>query len=208
MVTSTNTTSARPGPGFLIVIEGIDGTGKSTLAAELAETLRQRGRSVLLTYEPTHGPYGRRLRELAIAGREEVTPEEETELFIADRREHVAQEIGPALAAGQTVVMDRYYYSTMAYQGARGVDPAQIEARHRDFAPQPDLLVLLDLPVEEALDRIIRKRGSIPDQFEGAEYLARVRRIFETIHHPELLKLDARTSTRQMMDQILSRLTD
>jgi dTMP kinase len=206
MTPAENSNQTRPAPGLLIVLEGIDGTGKTTLAAELAEALRARGRSILTTFEPTKGPYGQRLRELATQGRDDVTPEEETELFIADRREHLDQEIRPALEEGQTVIMDRYYYSTMAYQGARGMDPEAIERRHEGFAPRPDLLVLLDLPVEEALHRITRKRGSIPDHFEGAEYLARVREIFLQVKHPNLLRLDARASTGEMVEKILERL--
>ena len=88
------------------------------------------------------------------------------------------------------------------------MDPAEIEARHRDFAPEPDLLVLLDLPVEEALHPSTAKRGSIPDHFEGADDPARVRQIFQTIRHPNLLTLDARASTQEMTDLILSRLKD
>lgn len=192
----------RPWPGFFIVIEGIDGTGKSTLAAALAAALREEGRTVLQTFEPTHGPHGRRLRQMAVSGRDAVTADEETELFIADRREHLEQEILPALRRGETVIVDRYYYSTMAYQGARGVDPKKIEAAHRTFAPEPDLLVLLDLEVAEALHRITAKRGSTPDHFEGAEYLAKVREIFLEIERPNLLNLDARETTAAMVRRI------
>lgn len=201
-MTNPNEIAARPWPGFFVVLEGIDGTGKTTLAAALAETLRGEGLEVVTTYEPTHGTHGKRLREMAVTGRDDVTPEEETELFIADRREHLEQEILPALRAGKAVVLDRYYYSTMAYQGARGVDTGWIEARHREFAPEPDLLVLLDLPVEEALHRVTAKRGSTPDHFEGAEYLGKVRGIFLKIERPNLLKLDARETTSAMAARI------
>lgn len=192
----------RPWPGFFIVIEGIDGTGKSTLAAALAAALREEGRTVLQTFEPTRGPHGARLRQMAVSGRDAVTPDEEMALFIADRKEHLEQEILPALHRGETVIVDRYYYSTMAYQGARGVDPAKIEAAHRDFAPEPDLLVLLDLPVAEALHRITAKRGSTPDHFEGAEYLAKVREIFLGIARDQLMKIDARATTEEMVGKI------
>ena len=202
---SNPTSKTRPRPGFLLVLEGIDGTGKTTLAAALARALEERGWRVLTTFEPTRGPYGRQIRRLAAEGREGVTPEQETELFIADRREHVSAVIAPALAAGRMVIMDRYYYSTMAYQGARGMDPAEIERRHQAFAPAPDLLVILDLPIEEARHRITAKRGSVPDSFEGASYLEAVRRIFHQIKHPNLLALDARSTTDAMVQAILER---
>lgn len=186
----------------MIAIEGIDGTGKSTLAQALARALERRGRDVTLGFEPTRGPFGKRIRELAVSGRS--NPKEETELFVADRREHVARTIAPALAAGKTVVLDRYYYSTMAYQGARGLDPAGIERDNEAFAPRPDLLVILELPVEEAIVRITHKRGSTPDRFEGADYLRDVDRIFKSIEHPNLLRIDARLTTDAMVAKIVS----
>jgi dTMP kinase len=174
--------SAVGGPrrGRLVAIEGIDGTGKSTLAGALADALRRRGEDVVVSFEPTKGKYGRQVRELAVTGREGVTPEREAELFTLDRFEHVRDVIEPALAAGKTVILDRYFYSTMAYQGARGLDPIKIEEANA-FAPKPDLLVLLDLTVAEALERIMKKRGSIPDHFEGKEYLTQVSKQFENL---------------------------
>ncbi|MCE5228257.1 dTMP kinase [bacterium] len=190
--------------GYLIAIEGIDGTGKSTLASALARALEARGRAVVLSFEPTRGAHGRRIRELAVSGRS--NPAEETELFINDRREHVANLIAPALADGKTVVLDRYYYSTMAYQGARGMDTAEIQKRNEEFAPRPDLLVILELPVEDALKRITEKRGSTPDHFEGAEYLSAVDKIFKSIHHPNVLRLDARKATEETVAEILNKI--
>ncbi len=191
--------------GCLIAIEGIDGTGKSTLAAALARELERRGRDVVRSFEPTQGQYGRKIRDLAVSGRSDA--QDETDLFVADRREHVAQAIAPALAAGKTVVLDRYYYSTMAYQGARGLDPAAIQKTNEAFAPRPDLLVILELPVAEALVRITRKRGSTPDHFEGADYLRAVDRIFKAIDHPNVLRLDARQTTDEMVAAIVSKIS-
>ena len=205
MIIDTETTPSTPRRSCLIVVEGIDGTGKSTLVRELAQALRAEGRTVETSAEPTKGPHGRRIRELAATGREEVTPRQETDLFIADRREHVAEVIAPAMAQGETIVLDRYYYSTMAYQGARGMDPGAIESEHVDFAPRPDLLVLLDMPVEDALRRVTHSRGSTPDHFEGADYLARVRELFLSFSHPNLLVLDARQPTANLVAHILER---
>ena len=178
-----------PARGRLIVIEGIDGTGKSTHARLLAEWLRSRGREVIVEREPTAGPWGRRLRESGATGR--LAAAEELDLFQRDRRAHVAQVIRPALAAGRDVVLDRYYFSTMAYQGARGIDPAEIRRQNEQFAPLPDLLLLLDLDVEAALARVGR-RGDVANEFEQLESLRRCRTIFlEAANEPFARLIDA-----------------
>ncbi len=190
--------------GKLIAIEGIDGTGKSTLARAVADELKSRGVRVVLSREPTNGPHGQRIREIARTGRDSITPREETELFIADRRDHVREVILPALESGTWVVLDRYFYSTAAYQGARGVDIRWILETNRAFAPEPDLLVLLKLDVATALGRIRHSRGETPDEFEKAESLAAVALIFDHIEHPNVLALDARQSTEAMMKSVMS----
>jgi dTMP kinase len=162
-------------PGLFIVVEGIDGTGKSTQARGLAEWLREQGREVVSSREPTDGPWGAKIRATAATGR--LSPEEELEYFLRDRREHVEQLIAPALTAGKVVILDRYYFSTMAYQGSRGVDPAEIRRRNEEFAPVPDLLFILDLDVEIALTRI-GGRGDTANEFEKADSLAKCREVF------------------------------
>jgi dTMP kinase len=160
---------------MFIVIEGIDGTGKSTQAQQLAGWLREQGREVIVDYEPTLGVHGKKLRDSFVNGR--LAPEEELELFLADRHEHVEQVIAPALAAGKTVILDRYYFSNMAYQGAIGFDPAEIRRQNEAFAPVPDLLFILDLDVDTALSRI-GGRGDTANEFEKRENLERCREIF------------------------------
>jgi dTMP kinase len=164
------------------VLEGIDGAGKSTHAARLAATLKAAGYDVVASREPTGGPYGRRIRELARNGRTGVTAEQELALFLADRREHVEGVIRPALAAGKVVLLDRYYLSTMAYQGALGLDVEEIQAKNEAFAPPPDLALILTLPVRDALTRIAGSRPGGPDAaFEQAGYLERVAAIFASM---------------------------
>ena len=175
-------------PGKLIVLEGIDGTGKSTLIRRLAAHCLAHGIDCLVSGEPTHGQWGRRLRESARSGRLEL--KEELELFIKDRTEHVEQVIRPARAAGQVVLLDRYYFSTAAYQGARGADPEKILAANEQFAPIPDLVLLLDLPPNIAMTRITH-RGDEPDAFEALEYQEKVRRIFLSIRRPMIRVIDA-----------------
>lgn len=186
------------------MIEGIDGAGKTTLARALVEALRARGADALATREPTDGPHGRRIRELARSGREGVTVAEEVELFTADRADHVRDELAPALLAGKTIVLDRYYYSTMAYQGARGADPADILRRSLAFAPEPDLVVLMKILIPQALDRIRVSRGDTPDAFEGADYLRRVDGLFESFSYPRVLRADALRPTAELVIIILT----
>jgi len=197
---------ANAGRGFLMVIEGIDGTGKSTLCAALEAELKRRGIDCVRSREPTDGPHGRKIREIALSGRDHLPLDEELRLFIEDRKEHVAQVLRPNLEAGRVVLLDRYFYSTMAYQGARGADPAAIRKMNRAFAPEADLLVILELDVENALQRVRESRGSIPDAFEGEEYLQEVDAVFRSIEHRNLLRLDARKTTDELVGQILERL--
>src|SRR5207302_10040024 len=119
-------------PGWLVVVEGIDGAGKSTVVRRLAEHCAARGLACVTSGEPTRGPWGMRLRQSMSEGR--LSLEEELELFLKDRAEHVAKVICPSLAAGKVVVLDRYYLSTAAYQGARGADPGKILETNERFA--------------------------------------------------------------------------
>jgi dTMP kinase len=186
-------------PGFLVVIEGIDGTGKSTQAEMLQERLSSRGLRVLRTREPTTGKWGQMLRDSAVTGR--LSIDEEVETFIKDRREHVETKILPALRDGTIVIVDRYYFSTAAYQGARGLDPKELIRRNEEFAPEPDLLVLLDLDVSQGLDRV-RTRGDRANLFEQTDALRRAREIFLSIDKPYLYKIDARQDPQSVSADI------
>ncbi|MHB1227256.1 MAG: dTMP kinase [Desulfurivibrionaceae bacterium] len=175
--------------GVLIAFEGIDGTGKTTQIALLAEVLRQRGLSVVVTREPTDGQYGRKIREL-YKNRKSVTPEEELALFLDDRREHVAQVIAPALAKGQVVLTDRYYYSTAAYQGGAGHDPQKIIAANELFAPVPDMVIMLEAPVSLGVHRVQKLRGETLNDFEQEGALARVADIFAGLTGANIRRID------------------
>lgn len=189
--------------GFLLVIEGIDGAGKSTLARALASWLRERGRVVVIDREPTDGPHGRALRQSAKTGR--LSAEAELDLFLKDRREHVEKVIAPALARGEVVILDRYYFSTAAYQGARGLDPAAIIVANEAFAPVPDLVLLLDIDPARGHSRI-GSRGDAPDDFEGAAYLADVRRIFLALDRPFIHRIDATQCAAAVADDAIAAL--
>ncbi len=175
-------------PGFLLVLEGIDGAGKSTLGRALAAHLRSRGLTVTTSREPTDGPHGTALRQSAKSGR--LSLSEELGLFLKDRAEHVTHLIKPALHRGEVVILDRYYISTAAYQGARGADPQQVILMNEAFAPRPDLVLLLDIDPLGGTGRIIR-RGDQPDDFEAAAYLSKVREILLSLPQPYIRRLDA-----------------
>src|SRR5688572_4992851 len=150
--------------GRLIVVEGIDGAGKSTQVKRLAAELRGEGRPVVQSREPTDGPWGRKIRTSAAAGR--MSLDDELHAFVEDRKEHVATVVGPALARGDIVLLDRYYFSTIAYQGARGGDIDVIRRMNEAVAPPPDRVLLIDFEPEAALRRIRESRGAVPDDFE------------------------------------------
>lgn len=171
---------------MFVVFEGIDGAGKTSQVRRLVNEMQEARRFVVKLLEPTHGQYGSEIRTRAQHG-PLMTPQEELDLFLKDRRENVEQNILPALAAGKDVVQDRYYYSTAAYQTARpglGLTPASVVDMH-DWAPRPDLVILLDLPVEVSLLRL-DKRGSLT-VFEREAFQRLVR-----AGYLELSKLDDR----------------
>lgn len=174
--------------GFLVVVEGVDGAGKSTVLKRLATHCRERRFLHVSSREPTDGPFGKTLRASATTGR--LSLQEELELFIQDRRQHVDELIRPSLEAGSIVLLDRYYFSTAAYQGARGADPDLILARNEEFAPPPNLLLLLDCPPSCTLERV-KARGDVPNEFERREALEAVRRIFLSIRRPFIRVVDA-----------------
>lgn len=183
------------GRGLLVVFEGIDGAGKSTQVRRLTEALKAMGVPVRVDREPTDGAHGKRLRASATSGR--LPAEEELELFILDRREHVEQFIEPGLRAGEVVILDRYYFSNAAYQGSRGLDWREILRRNEAFAPAPDLLLWLDVPVEVSGHRI-ESRGEGGTEFEKKASLARCREIYAQIRHPALRRIDASRSADEV----------
>lgn len=177
--------------GRLIAFEGLDGCGKTTQIARLADTLRKAGHDPVVTAEPTDGEYGRRIRAMARGAAPRVAPEEELRWFVEDRREHVARCIKPALAGGRPVLTDRYFLSTVAYQGANGLDADQILARSEAEFPIPDLVLLLELDVDAALARVRARGAKLEGAFEVRDRLVRVAEIFRSIERTYITRLDA-----------------
>ncbi len=177
--------------GLLIAMEGVDGAGKTTQARLLAAALEERGWPVVLTREPTGGPRGQRLRSYLAGPTRHLSPPEELELFIADRRDHVREIIAPALAAGRVVVTDRYYYSSVAYQGALGLDPARILEINEAFAPRPHLVFILNLPLAQSLARLREKRHHDPQVSEAPDYLEKVAAAYDAFQGDHLHRVEA-----------------
>jgi dTMP kinase len=173
--------------GVLIALEGIDGAGKTTQAARLAAALQSSGRPVLRSKEPTDGRWGKLLRESASNGRLDAPTE--LDLFMKDRREHVEHILSPALSQGHLVIVDRYYFSTVAYQGARGMDPLELLRINEAFAPAPDLLIHLDVNPRVGLGRIAL-RGDIANAFENEATLGLVADVFRSLDLPYLIRID------------------
>lgn len=188
-------------PGLLIVFEGTDGTGKSTQLKLLARVLQEKGLPVISTYEPTDGKYGKQIREL-FSNRRDIGPEEELDLFLADRQEHVESLINPALHAGKIILCDRYFLSTIAYQGAEGLEPSMILSRN-SFAPVPDLVLLFHAPIATGVRRITQSRGDTQNDFEKEEYLKKVAEQFELLDFPYIKRIDASGTIETIHQDVL-----
>ncbi len=181
---------------MLIAVEGIDGAGKTTISRYIADILKKRGYDVIVLKEPTDGRYGREIK----SSDKRLDPERELELFILDRSEDVKNNILPALKAGKVVIMDRYYYSNIAYQSAVGLDGKEIKKRNEEIAPKPDLVILLDVDPEIALRRIASRGKLTP--FEELEYLKKVRENFLKYSDDVTVVVDASKPLEKVKEEI------
>ncbi len=186
--------------GLLIVLEGIDGSGKTTQARTLLGRLRRRGLGAAFFREPTRGHWGREIKRQA-ARADSLTPEEQLDLFVKDRRENVEKNLKPALVEGKVVVLDRYYFSTIAYQGAKGLDTEMIRRVNEEFAVPPDLVIILDVDVRRGLSRIAGRKTR-DELFEREDYLVRVAEIFRGLAGPRVVHLDGGRDRRAVADAI------
>jgi len=171
--------------GKLIAIEGIDGAGKTAIARHIYGFLTNRGYRCSLLKEPSDSVYGKIIRNLNVP----IDPKIEFMLFLKDREIDVKDRILPALRKGLIVIMDRYYYSNIAYQSARGLSAEWIKKLNEKIAPKPDLVILLDLSAEKAIERI--KRRAQRSVFEELEFLELVRRKFLEIADEKTVIIDA-----------------
>jgi thymidylate kinase len=186
---------------ILVAVEGIDGAGKTTQVSLLRDALRRAGESVVVSKEPTNGEWGQLIRDSASSGR--LSLERELDLFIRDRTQHVAEVIKPALETGNIVILDRYFYSTIAYQGSRGANVADLNAHMRSLFPLPDAVFILDLDPILSLHRIAYSRGEEPNHFEEREGLERARSIFNGLGSSEITTVDGSMSSLSVHRTIL-----
>ncbi len=190
--------------GRFVVFEGGDGSGKSTQAARLSADLRQRGRTVCATFEPGATPAGAVMRELLLHGSHQVAPVAEALLMAADRAQHVAEVIGPALGRGEWVVSDRFLPSSLVYQGVvrgLGVDAVRAMNAPAVAAVTPDAVVVLDVPDAPAR---ARRRGA-PDRLEaeGVDFHRAVVDAYRSLARTEgWLLVDGRGSIDEVAERV------
>lgn len=198
---------------MFITVEGIEGSGKSTALTLLSQELGRRGLDVLLTREPGGCGLGRAIRPIVLDARtRSLNMRAELYLFLADRAQHVAEVIRPALEAGQIVLCDRYTDSTLAYQGyGRGLDPEKLR-RINEMATgglTPDLTLLMDLPVGIGLERAglrNQRQGTVLSEgrfdAESVDFHERVRQGYLALAEEEPQRI-ARINAEQRPEDVL-----
>ena len=163
--------------GFLFVLEGIDGSGKTCACGELLTKLQADGYDAIRLREPTiESEWGKEIRARSPAG--ELSPEEELDLYSKDRKWHIANRIIPALKSGKVVLMDRYFFASGAYQSTvLDLHWSEILKLNRSelSAPEPDIVFILDVPAEIGLERATGRTGKANLQFEKLDRLIKVR---------------------------------
>ncbi len=195
--------------GLFITLEGGEGAGKSTQARLLAEALRAAGREVVLTREPGGTSGAEAVRGLLLDPETELTPLADTLLHFAARADHVERLIRPALARGAVVICDRFYDSTMAYQGSgMGVPEAAIDLLIDLIGLRPDISFFLELSEDKANERLLA-RGRAVDRYDamGAAFAARVAAGFRAIAEREPVRcvvIDASEGIAEVADDIMA----
>jgi len=174
--------------GFFIVIEGMDGSGKSTQSQLLFKDLKEKMKDVIFTFNPTAGPIGKLLTEQYLKHKD--LPVADAFLFCADRAEHVKEVVLPALEKKMVVICDRYYHSTLAYQQTQGL-PLQWLIELNSRFPKPDLTIFIDVPAEVCMKRMEndpaeKRKPNNRMKFEKLEFLKKLRSNY--LQLPNVLK--------------------
>jgi dTMP kinase len=189
---------------MLVVFEGIDGSGKTSLSRLFVDYLTAKGIASVWLREPTDSPLGDKIRRIAQEN-EDISPQQELNYFIQDRRWDVENNILPALRAKKTVVLDRYFYSNACYQGARGLDKNAIIDLNLDFAPRPDLTFIIDVDVDRALARIQNSRPGLARLFEKRDFLLKVSANYSRLHGERLAHIDGNRDLETVLADIVVR---
>lgn len=185
--------------GILICVEGLDGCGKTTQSKRLVKRLRKMGYDAVYTAEPSRGKIGRFIRRYCLHGEKRVPAIIEALLFAADRFEHVENEIIPALNVGKIVISDRYVYSSLAYQGAAGLDLKWVELINKHVI-HPNLAVFIDVKPEIVIQRLKPKRSVM----ENLENQKKVREFYmKFVEEGRLIKIDGNKSKEEVADALL-----
>ena len=193
--------------GYLIVFEGIDGTGKSTQCRLLSKFLNEKKIPNIVLAEPTKGIWGMKIRRVLSEGREGISPKEELSWFVNDRKEDISKNIMPALLDNKVVIMDRYYFSTAAYQGALGLNPEDIRTENENFAPIPDRVLIFLTSPDVCLERIESSRDQ-KSAFEKIEYLQNVETIFKSFVGPNISFINSIGSVSEVHKKVLTEVKD
>lgn len=199
--------------GFLFVLEGIDGSGKTCACKDLVKNLQSDGYDVVLLREPTkESPWGKEISQRSPGG--ELTPEEELDLYSKDREWHIANRIQPALEEGKVVLMDRYFFASGAYQSTvLDLHWSEILRKNREelSAPEPDIVFILDVPAKIGLERATRRTGKANLQFEKLDRLVKVRQNYLEMVETDSATfglIDAKHPLNEVVDEIYDIITD
>ncbi|MCJ7424280.1 dTMP kinase [Candidatus Bathyarchaeota archaeon] len=185
--------------GFFVCVEGLDGCGKTTQAKRLVAKLKE-SYDAFYTAEPSQGPIGEFIRKCYLHAPKRGSTVVEALLFAADRIEHLESEVIPALNAGKLVISDRYLYSSLAYQGAAGLDLNWIE-RINEHAIRPDLAVFIDVEPETVVCRLKAKKSVM----ENLETQRSVREVYmKFVEKGDLVRIDGNVSEAKVAERILA----
>jgi len=187
---------------LLIVFEGIDGSGKTTISKMLCQYMKKKSIPVIWLREPSESKWGKKIRELSRI-KTSIPLEEELNYFLEDRKFNVTLYIKPALNQNKSVILDRYYYSTACYQGARGMDIDKIIQMNRKFAPDPDITFIIDVTVATGLDRIKKNRNSRVKLFEQKPFLEKVRQNYLSLSGKNIHIIDGNRDLKSILNQII-----
>jgi len=187
---------------LLIVFEGIDGSGKTTISKMLYEYLKNNNLRVSWLREPSDSKWGKEIRELSKIY-DEIPIDKELDLFTKDRKWDVKNNIVPALKRNKIVILDRYYFSSACYQGAKGLETDMILKINEKFAPPPNALFIIDTEIETALDRIKRDRDSTAILFEKKDYLKKVRKNYLNLKEKNTFIINGNSSIKDVFSETL-----